>query len=161
MELDEQLEAMLSKSADQLKNLANEKQKLEQENQTLIVQLKITENNKNNIMEAMKESTNQMNAELERKFKLQNDIAKLREEILLTESKNSKQKSINQKYEESMVKQIEDVRRQTAINDEARSKEKEAEESYIATLNNKNDEIQREIENELKAIEQFQVYYIT
>ena len=157
MELDEQLEAMLSKSADQLKNLATEKQKLEQENQTLMVQLKITENNKNNIMEAMKESTNQMNAELERKFKLQNDIAKLREEILLIESKNSKQKSINQKYEESMVKQIEDVRRQTAINDEARSKEKEAEESYISSISNKNDEIQKEIENELKAIEQFQV----
>lgn len=157
MELDGQLEAMLSKSAEQLKSLAADKQKLEQESQALMIQLKIVENNKNNIMEAMKESTSQMNAELERKFKLQNDIAKVREEILLVESKNSKQKLINQKYEESMVKQIEDVKRQTAINDEAREKEKEAEESYIVSLNKRNGEIQNEIESELRAIEQLQV----
>jgi hypothetical protein len=157
MELDGQLEALLKKSAEQLKNLATEKQKLEQENQSLQVQLKIIENNKNNIMEAMKESTNQLNAELERKFKLQNDVTKLREETLVSESKNCKQKSINQKYEDSMIKQIEDVKRQTAINDEARVKERDAEESYVATLNSKNDEIQTEIENELKAIEQYQV----
>ena len=160
MELDNQLEAVLSRSAEQLKALSTEKQKLDQENQVLFTKLKTIENNKNNMMEAIKDTTSQMNAELERKFKIQNDIAKIKEEIVLMESKNYKQVAVNKKYEESMVKQLEDIKKQTAINEEIRSKEKEVEEAYLSSLESKKCELQRGIEEELKMIDQHQVFYI-
>ena len=157
MDVDSQLEAMLSKSADQLKMLATEKLKLEQENQTLFAQLKSIENNKEIIMEAIKETTAQVNAEMEKKFKIQNEIIKIKEDTAVLDAKNTKQKAANQKYEESMIKQIEDVKTQSTANDDERTKEIDAEKAYISSLNSKNDELQKEIENELRAIEQCQV----